>query len=141
MALWDRRRLAQAGNLDTLPRDNSRPQCEFIHCACKVCQLFRTSKGDWTDSQCTKMVGCKCVQCRVCFDSSGHWCVQRDCTGATCDRLGSGNLTPFTSIMSTAQHSDLLPTCHTQVQLSVHQMAHEPQAYPQSLGSAMAEQT
>jgi len=56
MALWDRRRLAQAGNLDTLPRDNSRPQCEFIHCACKVCQLFRTSKGDWKDSQCTKMV-------------------------------------------------------------------------------------
>ena len=35
------------------------------------------------------------------------------------------NLTPFTSIMSTAQQSDLFPTCHTQVQLSVHQMAHE----------------
>jgi hypothetical protein len=129
MALWDRRRLAQAGNLDTLPQDNSRPQCEFIHCACKVCQLFRTSKGDWKDSQCTKMVGCKCVQCRVCFDSSGHWCVQREslkgCTGSTCDGLGSGNLTPFTSIMTTAQQSDLLPPCHTQVQLSVHQMAHE----------------
>jgi len=129
MALWDRRRLAQAGNLDTLPRDNSCPQCEFIHCACKVCQLFRTSKGDWKDSQCTKMVGCKCMQCRVCFDSSGHWCVQREslkgCTGSTCDGLGSGQFRPFTSIMSTAQQSDLLPSCHTQVQLSVHQMAHE----------------
>jgi len=33
MALWDRRWLAQAGNLDTLPRDNCCPQCEFIHCA------------------------------------------------------------------------------------------------------------
>jgi len=33
MALWDRCQLARAGNLDTLPRDNSRPQCEFIHCA------------------------------------------------------------------------------------------------------------
>jgi len=129
MTLWDRRRLAQAGNLDTLPRDNSRPQCEFIHCACKVCQLFRTNKGDWKDSQCTKMVGYKCVQCRVCFDSSGHWCVQREsvkgCTGSTCEGLGSGNLIPFTSIMTTAQHSDLLPTCRTQVQLSVHQMAHK----------------
>jgi len=50
MALWDRCRLAQASNLDTLPRDNSRPQCEFIHCACKVCHLFCTSKGDWKDS-------------------------------------------------------------------------------------------
>jgi len=57
MALWDRRRLAQAGNLDTLPGDDSRPQCEFIHCACNVCQFFRTSKGDWKDSQCTKMKG------------------------------------------------------------------------------------
>jgi len=49
MALWDRRRLAQAGNLDTLLRDDSRPQCEFVHCACNVCQFFRTSKGDWKD--------------------------------------------------------------------------------------------
>ena len=79
--------------------------------------------------QCTKMVGCKCVQCRVCFDSSGHWCVQRESlkgrTGSTCVGLGSGHLRPFTSIMSTAQQSDLFPTCHTQVQLSVHQMAHK----------------
>ena len=44
MALWDRRQLAQAGNLDTLPRDDSRPQCEFIHCACKVCQFFALVK-------------------------------------------------------------------------------------------------
>jgi len=61
MTLWDRRRLAQAGNLDTLPRDNSRPQCEFIHCACKVCQFFCTSKGDRKDSQCTKLKGYRCV--------------------------------------------------------------------------------
>jgi len=46
MALWDRRRLVQAGNLNTLLRDDSRPQCEFIRCACNVCQFFRTSKGD-----------------------------------------------------------------------------------------------
>jgi len=32
MALWDRRWLTQSANLDTLPRDDSRPQCEFIHC-------------------------------------------------------------------------------------------------------------
>jgi len=36
MALWDHRRLTQTVNLDSLPRDNSRPQCEFIHCACMV---------------------------------------------------------------------------------------------------------
>jgi len=69
--------------------------------------------------QCTKLLGCKCVQCRVCFDSSGHWSVKRDslkgCVVSTCEGLGSGNPTPFTSIMTTAQQSDLLPTCHTQV--------------------------
>ena len=49
----------------------------------------------------------------------------KDCTGSTCEGLGSGSLIPFTSIITTAQQSDLLPTCQTQVQLSVHQMAHE----------------
>jgi len=78
MARWDRHQLAQTGNLDTLPRDDSRLQCEFIHCACNMCQFFRSGKGDWKDSQCTKLKGCKCVQCRVCFDSSGHWCVKRE---------------------------------------------------------------
>jgi len=129
MALWDCHWLAQAGNLDTLPWDNSCPQCEFIHCACRVCQFFRTSKGDWKDLQCTKLKGCKCVQCRVCFDSSGHWCVKREslkgCTGSSVEGRGSGNHVTMTSIMSTARQIDLLPTCHTQVQLSVHQMAHE----------------
>ena len=119
--------MAQAGNLDTLPRD--RPQCEFIHCACKVCQFFRTSKGDWKDLQCTKLKGCKCVQCRVCFDSSRHWCVKREslkgCTGSSGEGRRSGNHVTMTSIMSTARQLDLFPTCHTQVRLSVHQMAHE----------------
>ena len=129
MALWDRRWLTQAGNLDTLPRDSSRPQCEFIRFACNVCQFFRTSKGDWKDSQCTKLKGCKCVQCRVCFDSSGHWCVKQEslkgCTGSSGKGRTSGNHVTMTSIMSTARQLDLLPICHTQVQLSVHQMAHE----------------
>jgi len=137
MALWDRHRLAQAGNLDTLPRDNSRQQCEFIHCACKVCQLFRTSKGDWKDSQCTTLKGCKCVQCRVCFNSSGHWCVKREslrgCTGSSGEGRGSGHHVTMTSIMSTARQLDLLPTCHTQVQLSVHQMTHERKRIRQAL--------
>ena len=129
MAPWDRRWLAQNGNLDALPRDDFRPQCKFIHCACKVCQIFRTSKGGWKDSQCTKLKGCKCVQCRVCFNSSGHWCVKREslkgCKGSSEEGHRSGNHVTMTSIMSTARHLDLLPTCHTQVQLSVHQMAHE----------------
>jgi len=129
MALLARRWLAQAGNLDTLPRDNSRPQYEFIHCACKVCQFFRTSKGDWKDSQCTKFKGCKCVQRRVCFNRSGHWCVKREslkgCTGSSGEGRWSGNHVTMTSIMSPARQLDLLPSCHTQVQLSVHQMAHE----------------
>jgi len=128
MALWDRRWLAQAGNLDTLPSDVSRPQCEFIHCVCKVCQFFRTCKGDWKDLQCTKLKRCKCVQCRVCFDSSGHWCVKREslkgCTGSSGEGHRPGNHVTMTSIMSTARHLDLLPTCHTQVQLSDHQKWH-----------------
>ena len=129
MALWDCHQVVQAGNLDTLPRDNSHQHCEFIHCACRVCQPFRTSKGDWQNSQCTKLKGCKCVQCRDCFDSSGHWCVKQEslegCTGSSGEGRGSGNHVIMTPIMSTTQQLDLLPTCHTQVQLSVHQMPRE----------------
>jgi len=129
MTLWDRHLLAQAANMDTLPRDNFRPQCEFIHCACKVSQFFRTGKGDWKDSHCTKLKGCKCVQCRVCSDNLGHWFVKQEslkgCTGSSGKGRTSGNHVTMTSIMSTARQLDLLPICHTQVQLSVHQMAHE----------------
>ena len=129
LPFWDRRRVALAGTLNTLQRDTSRPQCELTHCTCRVCQPFRNSRGDWQNSQCPKLLGCKCVRCRVCFDSSGHWCVKREslkgCTVSACEGLGSGHPTPFTSIITMAQQSDLLPTCHAQVQLSVHQMAHE----------------
>ena len=61
--------------------------------------------------------GYKCVQCRVCFDSSGHWCVKQEslkgCTGSSGEGHRSGNHVTMTSIMSTARQLDHLPTCHT----------------------------
>jgi len=72
LALWSRWQAAHAGNLETLPCDTSCPQCEFIHCQCESCASFHTTGDNWQNSQCTQLVGCKCVQCRVCYDSSGH---------------------------------------------------------------------
>jgi len=120
LALWDRRRVAQAGNLDTLPRDTSRPPCEFIHCKCSVSSVakeigkIRSIPNYWDVSVCS-----------VEFVSTVWDTGVSNASPSTCEGLGSGNHMTMTSIMTTAQQLDLLPTCHTQVQLSIHQMAHE----------------
>jgi len=137
LALWGRRRAEHAGNLKTLPRDTSRPQCEFIHCQCESCASFHTAGGDWQNSQCIQLVGCKCVLCRVCYDSSGHWCASREnlkgCKGLS--RGGIQSYTPvvMSAIMTTAQQLEVLPLCHTQVQLSTSQLEHERKRVRQAL--------
>ena len=140
LSLWGRRQLrraAHACNLETLPRDTFRPQCEFIHCQCESCAAFHTAGGDWQNSQCTQLVGCKYVQSRVCYDSSGHWCDSREnlkgCKGLS--RRGIQSYIPvvMSAIMTTAQQLEVLPLCHTQVQLSTHQLAHERKRIHQAL--------
>ena len=137
LAFWGRRWAAHAGNLETLPRDTSHPQCEFIHCRCDSCASFHTAGGDWQNSTCTQLVGCKCVQCRECCDSSGHWCDRREnlkeCMGLSIGGIQSYTPVVMSAILTTAQQLEVLSLRHTQVQLSGHQIAQERKRIHQAL--------
>ena len=72
LALWARLKSTQAGSTPTLQRDQTRPSCEFIHCSCHSCNVFRVQQGGWRDALCSQRVGCKCVNCQLWFYASGH---------------------------------------------------------------------
>ena len=50
LALWARRKSAQSGSTPTLQRDQTRPSCEFVHCSCHRCNVFRVPQGGWRDA-------------------------------------------------------------------------------------------
>jgi len=68
---------------------------------CESCASFHTAGDDWQNSQCTQLVVCKCAQCRVCHDSSGHWCdTQENLKG--CKGLSRGGIQSYTPVVMSA---------------------------------------
>jgi len=58
IALRMRRKKAKAGTLLSITRDLSRPPCDFIHCSCAQCQIFRQDSETWQPGSCRAVVGC-----------------------------------------------------------------------------------
>lgn len=72
IALQLRRKKFRVGSLASIQQDMSRPSCEFIHCGCAECQLFRKTLTTWQPGTCHQVVGCMCPRCQRYF-ASGHW--------------------------------------------------------------------
>jgi len=73
VALRMRWKKAKAGSLLSIIRDLSSPPCDFIHCSCAQCQIFRQDSETWQPGSCRAVVGCKCPWCLLYYDSTGHW--------------------------------------------------------------------
>jgi len=93
-------------------------------------------------------VGCKCSQCRVCFDRTGHWDTERE--GLNHARSLGHTMTPVSvsSRLLVAMSSDTPldthlegPDCHTQVWLSSQQIEQERLRVRRALNTRYAEGT
>jgi len=58
LVLWSRLKSAQAGSTPTWQSDQARPSCEYIHCSCHRCNVYRAPQGSWRDAPCFQRVGC-----------------------------------------------------------------------------------
>ena len=89
VALRMRWKKAKAGSLLSIIRDLSSPPCDFIHCSCAQCQIFRQDSETWQPGSCRAVVGCKCPRCWLYYDSTGHWDSKRAANAKLhCDMAG-----------------------------------------------------